>query len=118
MFEETPTPAQRRRALGLPGGTLVGPGGLAAAVCRAGGPGSLFLKSNNPNLSGGEQLCYECDYDDDECDDDDNDDDNDDDDDVMTITMMMINDDDGDDNDNDDDEGNDADDGNNDHDGR
>ena len=40
-------------------GNLVGPGGLAAAVCRAGGPGSLFLKTNDPNLSGGEkQLCY------------------------------------------------------------
>ena len=39
-------------------GSTVGPGGLAAAVCRAGGPGSLFLKSNNPNLSGGEQLNY------------------------------------------------------------
>ena len=32
-------------------------GDLAAAVCRAGGPGGLFL-SNDPNLSGGEQLCY------------------------------------------------------------
>ena len=45
----------RGRTTGIP----VGPGGLAAAVCRAGGPGGLFLKSNNPNLSGGEkQLCY------------------------------------------------------------
>ena len=81
------------KARGRITGSLVGPGGLAAAVCRAGGPGSLFLKSNNPNLSGGEQLCYECDYDDDECDDDDNDDDNDDDgdddDDEMTITITM-----------------------------
>ena len=40
---------------GGPPGILVGPGGLAAAVCRAGGPGGLFLKSNNPNLSGGEK---------------------------------------------------------------
>ena len=31
------------------------PGDLAAAVCRAGGPGGLFLKSNNPSLSGGEK---------------------------------------------------------------
>ena len=29
-----------------------------AAVCRVGGSGGLFLKSNDPNLSGGEQLCY------------------------------------------------------------
>ena len=50
-------PVRRRRGGGSPG-TLVGPGVLAAAVCRAGGPGCLFLKSNDPNLSGGEQLCY------------------------------------------------------------
>ena len=36
-------------------GTLVGLGVLAAAVCRAGGPGGLFLKSNDRNLSGGEK---------------------------------------------------------------
>ena len=50
-------PVRRRRGGGSPG-TLAGPGDLAAAVCRAGGPGGLFLKSNDPNLSGGEQLCY------------------------------------------------------------
>ena len=46
--------ARRRRGggiLGIPGG----PGDLAAAVCRVGGSGGLFLKSNDPNLSGGEQ---------------------------------------------------------------
>ena len=37
-------------------GKLGGPGALAAAVCRVGGPGGLFLKSNNPNLSGGEKV--------------------------------------------------------------
>ena len=36
-------------------GRLRGPGDLAAAVCRARGSGGLFLKSNKPNLSGGEQ---------------------------------------------------------------
>merc|ERR1712086_1137042 len=40
---------------GIPG-TLGTTGDLAAAVCRVGGPGGLFLKSNNPNLSGGEML--------------------------------------------------------------
>ena len=35
-------------------GTLGGPGDLAAEVCRVGGPRGLFLKSNDPNLSGGE----------------------------------------------------------------
>ena len=29
--------------------------GLAAAVCRVDGPGGLFFKSNNPNMSGGEK---------------------------------------------------------------
>ena len=46
------------KARGGSPGTLVGLGVLAAAVCRAGGPGCLFLKSNDPNLSGGEQVCY------------------------------------------------------------
>ena len=50
----------RCRNLGMQGGrasrgTLGGPGDLAAAVCRVGGPGGLFLKSNDPNLSGGEK---------------------------------------------------------------
>ena len=36
-------------------GIIGGPGDLAAAVCRVGGSGSLFIKYNNPNLSGGEQ---------------------------------------------------------------
>ena len=47
---------RRGREAGNPGfsGTLGTTGGLAAAVCRVGGwPGGLFLKSNNPNLSGG-----------------------------------------------------------------
>ena len=39
-------------------GIIGGPGGLAAAVCRAGGPGGLFSKSNDPTLSGGEQFCF------------------------------------------------------------
>ena len=38
-------------------GTLGGPGDLAAAVCRVGGPGGLFWRSNNPNLSGGDKFC-------------------------------------------------------------
>ena len=29
-----------------------------AAVCRVGGSGGLFLKPNDPNLSGGEQFCF------------------------------------------------------------
>ena len=33
------------------------PGDLAAAVCRVVRPGGLFWKSDNPNLSGGGQLC-------------------------------------------------------------
>ena len=41
-----------------PSGTVGGPGDLASAVCRVGGPGGLFWRSNNPNLSGGEQFCY------------------------------------------------------------
>ena len=43
---------------GAGGGTLGDhreAGDLAAAVCRAGGPGCLFLKSNDPNLSGREK---------------------------------------------------------------
>ena len=40
------------KARGRTTGTPVGPGGLAAAVCRAGGPGGLFLKSNNPQPVG------------------------------------------------------------------
>ena len=43
---------------GGPPGNLAGLGDLAAAVCRAGGPGCLVSKSNGPNLSGGEQVCY------------------------------------------------------------
>ena len=36
-------------------GILGGPGDLAAAVCRVGGSAGLFLKSNDPSLSGGEK---------------------------------------------------------------
>ena len=47
---------QKHEAAGTTEG-LGGPGDLAAAVCGVGGPGGLFIKSNNANLSGGEQLC-------------------------------------------------------------
>ena len=38
-------------------GTIGGPGDLAAKVYMVIRPGGLFLKSNNPNLSGGAQFC-------------------------------------------------------------